>query len=250
MKVIDFSKHKFSPHAVGKLLTEPKLKRDKEAGLLGQTTKTYLDELFIKLLFGRKKDFSSKEIIKGLMNEEDSLGLVQEVKSITSKGNVFLGKNKKTIENDYLIGTPDYIGNDYILDVKTSWDMFTFMSSSITKLYEWQIKAYCLIEGLEKGELSYCLTNTPSHLIASEIRKVYYSMGVIDEENDKDYIEAVKQIEYNHNFNDIPSILKVKTFNVNLEPGDEEFLYGKIIKSRNYLIEKQENYINKLEKLL
>lgn len=232
-KDIDFKNYKFSPHAVGKLMTEPKLKKDKEAGKLGQTTITYLNELYIQTVFGRKKDnLNTKEIQKGLYNEEDSLELVG--KTYFKK---FLSKNKERIENEYLIGTPDHIGEDFILDVKTSWDMFTHRAAELTKLYEWQLKAYCFIKGFKKAYLSYVLTDTPEHLLYSEINKLKYQMGVIDEDYDEDFQKAKEQLLYNHNFSDVPDVLKEKTFEIEVTQEDYDILVDKIEKARNYLCE-------------
>ena len=61
-------------------MTEPKLKADKEAGNLSETSKSYLVEVYIKEMYDREADINSKYIAKGLMVEEDSITLYSRVK--------------------------------------------------------------------------------------------------------------------------------------------------------------------------
>ncbi|HNX08388.1 MAG TPA: hypothetical protein PKL96_12460, partial [Bacteroidales bacterium] len=53
---------------VGQIMAEPKLKSDKEAGLLSETAKTYIKQLYRESKYNRRKGLVNKYIEKGLYN--------------------------------------------------------------------------------------------------------------------------------------------------------------------------------------
>jgi hypothetical protein len=211
-------------------MTEPKLKADKEAGNLSETTKTFLMEVFIQQKYGRKKDISNKYIEKGLLVENDAIKLYSRYKFNEYQ------KNEELFKNDFLLGTPDIVSDD-IIDIKSSWDIFTFFSNlnkDVDSAYYWQLQAYLALTGKESAKLAYCLVNTPETLVNDEKRKLMYKMNVATDEN-PEYLQACDEIDLNMNFDDIPN--RVIEFEVKRNDEDIEKMYSKIKKARIYLTE-------------
>lgn len=222
---MDFSKYKFRCSGLGQLMVNPKNKKE----LLSVTTKSYLRDIYIKEIYGREKDTTSKYTEKGLYVEEDSLGLMQQYY------NRLLIKNKKTYENDYIKGTPDIV-IDRVVDAKSSWDIFTFYDADgNNKDYSWQLLGYmCLTEKVE-ADLAYCLNNAPEHLIVDEKQRQMYKRGLIGQEGNEKFIEMEAEIEKNMTFDDIPENKRIKVFSFNYDPEKITKLYERIEICRDYL---------------
>jgi hypothetical protein len=125
----------FRCSANGKLMTEPRTKSE----ILSETTKKYLIEVFIYYKYQREKDIFNKYIDKGLRVEEDSITLYSEYK------NRFYKKNENRFSNEYIAGTPDIILDNEVIDIKSSYDIFTFYDSKtggLNKNYYWQLQGH------------------------------------------------------------------------------------------------------------
>jgi len=191
-----FDNYLFHPSSLGLIMTESRTK-DK----FGETCKAHLMECFVSQVYGRHKDITNKYIEKGLVAEEDSLDLYSVVKK-----ELFV-KNTETIRNEYFIGTPDIMLPDLIIDLKTSWDIFTFhavLAKALDKRYYWQLQAYMDLTGAPKAKLVYCLVNTPLKLIEDAKKKLMWTMAVIDPDTDEAYQKACEQVEKNSIYDDIP----------------------------------------------
>lgn len=210
-----------------KLMTEPKLKADKEAGRLSETAKTYIRELWLFEKYGYKEPVVTDIILKGFFCEQDSMTLVQNV----LKGEL-RSKNLKRFENDYVTGIPDVILSDVIEDVKSSWSIKTFMESELEKQYYYQGQCYMALTGINKYRLIYCLNSTPEHLVTNERQKYYYKFQC-DEENSM-LKDIYKQIERNHEYNNIPESDRVKIFSFDFNAVEYAKLCDQVIKARNY----------------
>ena len=115
-------------------------------------------------------------------------------------------KNQETLKNDFLIGTPDIITDNEVIDLKTSFDIHTFYGSMIkpiNKTYFYQLQAYMDLTGKNTAKLVYVLVNTPEKLIEDAKKKAYWRLGVIDMETDLAFLDACKEIELNSIFDDI-----------------------------------------------
>lgn len=230
-----FKNYLFRCHSIGKLMTEPKLKADKEAGNLSETTKTFLMEVFIQEKFNRKKDISNKYIEKGLLVEDEAIKLYSRIKLEDYV------KNDNRFKNDYLIGTPDII-SDSVIDIKSSWDIFTFfatMNKDVDSAYYWQLQAYLALTGASVAKLAYCLVNTPETLINDEKRKLMYKMNVATDEN-PEYLKACEELEHSMTFDDIPLTTRLIEFEIKRNDEDILKMYTKIDKARVYLNELNE----------
>lgn len=167
---------------------------------LSATCKSYLIECYVTERYGREKEVYSKYMEKGLAVEEDSLTLYSLVKG------EFFKKNEERIENAYLTGCPDIREPRHVRDLKSSWDLFTFYSSKLSKIdsgYDWQLTGYTWLDNAESGTLAYCLIDTPEPLINKEVNKLMWDMGAATSES-PEFLEAKAKLEHQMRFGDIP----------------------------------------------
>lgn len=167
---------------------------------------THLWDIYDYYVYGIKEDISGKEIDKGNLCEQDVLGL------LSSAMGIFIPKNKKHFENEWIGGTPDAIVNDIVPDTKASWNLRTFRKAEMIPAYEWQLHSYMWLTGAKKGLLVYGLVDTPEELIQDEIRRQTFYKGIIDDSS-PEAIAIEKQIRLNMTFSDrIPEKNRLKTF--------------------------------------
>jgi hypothetical protein len=223
-----FENYKFRCHSIGKLMTAPKLKADKEAGNLSETTKSYLMEIYVQEKYGRKKDISSKYLEKGLMVEGEAIKLYSRLKLEEYT------KNEERLSNDFITGIPDLISTE-VIDIKSSWDIFTFfnvLNKEVNSDYYWQLQSYMGLTGLPMAKLAYCLINTPEMLISDEKRKLSYKMNTIES---PEYLAACDELEKSMIFDDIPLTNRMIEFEVKRDGEAIKSIYDKVEKSREYL---------------
>lgn len=245
--------------AIGKIMTEPKTNAAKAAGELSETTKTYLKELNRSIKYSRQKDFTSKEIEKGLQQEELAITLF----SLHTRK--YFTKNSKRINNDFLTGEPDlFIGSDIEhaeegFDTKCSWSLWTFPDADdeLDSNYYWQNMGYMALTGAKKWTTVYCLVNAPAEQITAEKQKVWYALGMPDDSNDR-YMEKRREIEKNMIFDikqfrddnphydldikdwcyDIPRAERILQFPVLRDEDAIQKIYRKVGKCRAYMNDK------------
>lgn len=222
---MNFDNYKFRPSQVGILMTNG---RDKSQPL-GETVKNYLDECYIKVAYNKSKDLVSKFLEKGLAVEEDSITLYTDFK------NELYFKNTERFQNDYLIGTPDIVTEDEVIDIKSSWDFFTFAKSirEENKLYWWQLQSYMALTGKKKATLVYCLVDTPDSIIQREIKKAYYQSGLSDD--NETFKEFTAQMISNYHFSNVPLEKRIYEKHYEFEPEQIKKLYCRIDGCREYL---------------
>ena len=102
--------------AIGKIMANSRTK-----GQLSKTCQSYLEDYAIENMYGYSKDIWSKAIDKGIAVEDASIELAEEVLKMGA-----MSKNEEFYENEYLTGTPDVLNEDFVLDVKSSYDATTF----------------------------------------------------------------------------------------------------------------------------
>lgn len=229
------SKIKFRASSTGYLMVEPKSKNE----LISETTKTHLVDVFVSNKYGRNTDIHTRYTTKGLMVEEDSITLYSRFKKC------FYLKNDQHLENDFIKGTPDlFVGEsiskaEIIIDVKSSWDIFTFFRATQEKLnkqYYWQLQSYMALTGAKNAILAYCLVNTPDTLINDEKRKLLWKMNAGTEDNEL-YQEACVELERLMTYDDIP--LEERVFEIVIERNDADIerLYQRVAQCREYMNE-------------
>ncbi len=184
---------KISPSQCGKIMTNARKK-----GELSKTTITYVDEWIKEQIYGRRKQLDNKYLDKGNDVENESIQYISEHLNI--KG---INKNEKTFANDFMVGTPDVITTDTVIDMKNSWDCFTFplLEKEVpNKDYFYRLQCYMALTGKKKAKLIYTLMNTPEDLIPKwdffnhcyDDINTKYRIKVFDIERDD---EVIKEIE-------------------------------------------------------
>ena len=177
--------------SIGAIMTNPRTKAEKEAGILSKTAQQECIDMFCKSI-GIVESFSNKYTIKGNECENDSISLVNDVY------NLFLIKNETTFSNDHLTGTPDAIDNGVVHDVKTKWSLKTFLNTKLYGYdpeYEWQLRGYMALTGCKQAKLHYCLVNATPEQIEDEKRKISYQFKEPNYEQNQRYIDLCKGVE-------------------------------------------------------
>jgi hypothetical protein len=209
--------------SLGKLLTEPRSKSE----VLSQTAKSYIEDLFNELEFGYRKEFSSRYTDKGLEMEDEAIQFASEQFDWE-----FVVKNTERFTNDYITGEPD-INTDLLLaDIKCSWSLDTypmFEADLKNKDYYWQLQGYMWLTGKTEAELVYCLMNTPLQIVEDEVRRAHWKAGLIDED-----IDLRHEVQTKHNYDNIPSKLRVKRYIVERDEKAIEKIIEKVEIAREY----------------
>jgi hypothetical protein len=205
--------------SLGAIMTEPQ----KKSETLSETCKTELRKLWIWKQFRKTKDITSKYIEKGLENEEEALTM------ITEHDGCFYIKNEKTLENDYIKGTPDIIHDSWIIDTKVSWDIFTFAGAKMTKDYEYQLRGYMALTGVNTARLVYVLSDTPEKMIMDEIRRQSWKMGMIEVPQTFEDL-----IRVNMTYDNVPKESRVKVFQIERDLEIEQQIFDRVELCREY----------------
>lgn len=225
-------------------MVEPRSKSE----LISETTKTHLIDVFIQNTYNRRSDIRNRYTIKGTLVEEDSMTLFSRV---TKR---YYVKNEESMANDYIKGTPDIITSldvkdMEIIDIKSSWDIFTFMrakyKNELNKMYYWQLQGYMFLTGAKKARLAYCLVNTPDQLIEDEKRFLWYKMGQPDKESPV-WSDACLEIDRNCIYDDIPMQERLHQISFERNDADIEKLYTKVLACRKWM---DENMFNVQERI-
>lgn len=226
-----FEKVKIRCSSLGKLMTEPKSVADKNAGALSETAKTMLVEVYAKAVYGREKEVQSKPMKKGVLVEDDSIAL------LSRHDGVLYQKNEIRQENEFIGGTPDIITNELVIDIKSSYDIWTFLAnvdSKIDKGYWWQLQGYMMLTNRRKASLVYCLSNMPDHLVETEKYYLLKRLDVISEESPEYLIEAAK-LERILKYDDIPVKERVIKYDIDFDDSVVELVESKVKAAREYL---------------
>jgi len=153
----------------GLKITIHNLENVKHIKQLSETCKTYLREWIIERKYGRKKEFTSKPIEKGNATEQDGFQLIQDVLF----PNVFLPKSRNFYEDDYKTGNPDVEILGFVIDNKSSYNIFTFPfgeTELTNKDNIYQIHTYMDLIKVEKGKVCYTLNDTPFSIVDKELK--------------------------------------------------------------------------------
>ena len=209
---------------IGKIMTAPRNKSE----VLSQTTKTYLLELAVEHKYGIKKEFWSRYTDKGNQVEDEAITLVNDVLDVG-----FIYKNEENISNEYITGTPD-INTDVLIDVKSSWDAFTFFEKVVedelkNKDYYFQLQGYLWLTNKEEALLCYCLIDTPLQIVEDEVRREHWKQNEIGENNDiRTFVES------KHSFTHIDKQKRVKTHVIKRDEKTIEAIKTRIEECREY----------------
>jgi hypothetical protein len=177
--------------AIGQIMANSRTK-----GQLSKTAQSYVQEWLKEQIYNRRKDISNKYMDKGNLLEDESIDFLANNSDLG-----FLIKNEEYFENDFLTGTPDIITNEEVIDMKNSWDCFTFplfYDNIPNKDYFYQLQGYMALTGKKKAKLVYTLMTTPEDLNYGKEDNYdnvdpKYRIKVFEVERDEEVIEAIKE---------------------------------------------------------
>jgi hypothetical protein len=192
---------KIRASGAGQVMTNPRTKSE----LVSKTTLTFVENWLKKQLYGYQQEIRSKYIDKGNQLEDLAIDTAIELLNLD-----FILKNTDTFEDNFFTGTPDLITENEVLDIKCSWDAYSFplFEDEIpTKDYLYQLQVYMHLTGKEKARLVYVLLDTPETMIYEEKR------------------------EYGH----LDKTLRIKTFDVSYDASIIEDLQKRVLIIREIL---------------
>jgi len=209
---MDMKEFKIRASAVGNIMTNSRSKSNP----LSKTTETYLQEWMKEQIYGGQKFTGNKYTEKGLQVEDESIDYISE-----HLGYGFLLKNDMKYENEFMTGTPNVIHDGVVIDMKNSWDHWTFPifeKSVPTKDYYWQLQAYMALCNLDKAKLIYTLMDTP-----------------------EDLLNAWTDVPYS--YEELDSKYRIKVFEIERNDEDIQKIYDRVKECRTYL-EELKNSLN------
>jgi len=222
MKLPEYKAH---PSSLGNLFIEPKLKKDKEEGNLSVTAKSMIELGIKEKIYGRKFEFGdNKYTTNGTVSEDNSISILANNSEFKK-----LKKNEKTFENDWLVGTPDLVLKDRVIDIKTSFSGKTFplFDTCITnKLYYYQLQAYMFLTGKKKAELCYILGDIDEDIIGKEYR--------FNNPEELEYSDFRKTFIYEN----VDTKYRIKRFEIEYDKDFEEKVKAKVLKARAFIKER------------
>jgi len=238
----------FRASGCGALMTDPRLKKDKDNGVLSNTAKTFVKEIWMRDKYGFDMPVVTPQMLKGLLCEQDVLGLMN--RQIKSKD--FRLKNRDELNDDKYKGTPDVIlkTEGIVEDAKCSWTLMTFFNAVLTKMNYAQAQVYMRLTGLKKFRVVYAAVNTPEELLLDEKRRFYYKFGC-DEEN-VHYIECSEKLERIHKVDYVPESDRWKMFEFEYNEEYMEEMDRRVIKAREYYntLKLKNINVSEIEKLI
>jgi len=189
--------------------------------------KSALLEVYIQQRYNRYKEISNKYIEKGLAVENDAIDMWRR-----HRGEIVF-KNEEMFVNEYIKGTPDLLIKDdetglvvNVPDIKSSWDIHTFMDAmknDISKDYYWQGQAYCWLTGAPRATFCYVLVSAPIEMINDEKYRLSRRLNLIDPQGDPTFIKKAKSIERNMIY-DMPRFMREYP-DANLETPRDEWAF-------------------------
>lgn len=169
---------------------------------LSRTCISYLLKCYIQEKYGRRDELTNRYIKKGLQVEDKSIELLNDVDDIFPQ----YEKNKIRKFNEYIQGECDIDWEQLIIDMKSSFDLFTFLPKTVEGLdkdYELQGQGYLELWDKEEFWLIYTLINTPEGIISDECNRLLYRLGTNKKETQA-YEDGCKEIVFNSTYDDIP----------------------------------------------
>jgi len=227
---------------IGGLMTQGRGKEE-----WGATALNVIKDAVLFNEYGIDKFVTSKHIEKGIINEEQSLKMMKRV----TGWDVDLSQPKKRYVNSWVIGEPDLVSNQYLVDVKNSWDGTTFPwfeTDVPNKDYLYQLQTYMWLTGFKESYLIYTLTSAPEHLLFKEAEKLSYNLHSLPKYHEKSFDEmleigtklATQQLMFDH----IDEHKRVKIFRIERNEAIIDSMRDRVEKAR----EIYDQYRNTLRK--
>jgi len=133
---------------------------------LSVTAKTALDSMAKEFVYGFNDIVDSKEMRKGIQCEDASIALLNAVLFKQYE------KNTERKTDEFFTGECDIlVPVERVRDVKTAWSLATFpatvqrvMDNAKKAGYDWQLRVYMRLWGVDESSLDYCMVSTPEEL--------------------------------------------------------------------------------------
>jgi hypothetical protein len=230
--------------AIGKIMTNPR-----SGGGLSETTKAYIQELFLEYEYGIRKEFWSRYTDKGISVEKDSIRLANEVLNWGLDEAYIEFGGQEYFKNEWIHGTTDVFTDWMLADVKSCWSGTTFPWFEDTlksKDYYYQLQGYMWLTGHDKSDLAYCLVNTPEKMILDEIKREHWKQDSAWQGDENADIEAY--VRSKHIFDHIPKENRVKNYVIEKDLKVIESIKERIELVREYYetLRKSEEIRNKI----
>jgi len=155
----------FRASALSAIMTDGKGNDELSVG-----AKTYVTKLAKEFIYGYDERVTTKYMDKGLRVEDESIDLYNAV-HLSSHA-----KNTERKTNAWITGEADIVGDDRIIDIKSSWCLTTFpvlADQGRDTGYEWQLRAYMMLWDKPRADIAYCLVSTPDDLIGYESKQLH-----------------------------------------------------------------------------
>jgi len=193
---------------------------------LSESCKTYCEDWIREReqIYGRRKEFTSKQTDKGNKTEFDAVELLEGFYNWN-----FAAKNSSRKANDFMTGECDIILPDTIVDIKSSFSCFTFplFKSKIPDTdYEWQIQGYMHLWQKPKGMVSYVLMDMPDEMIDRELRYKFKD-GYTNEQYETEYAKYI--------YSNIDTKYRVKSFEFEYDASKIEQVEARVKLCREYI---------------
>jgi hypothetical protein len=181
----------------------------------GQTGKTAIKKQVMDMIYDRQHQIKSKYLTKGNACEDESILALNKMLGLSVE------KNTERFYNEWITGEPDYIGFDFVRDVKNSYshDTFPLLDDDLDYNYEMQVKGYLWLLDKSVGYVDYFLNDMPENLLMKEC---YAEMRNRDmEELEMDLYNEIKE---RYTYSDLPLKMRYRSFRVELAGKDIEFM--------------------------
>jgi hypothetical protein len=216
-----------------------------KSGKLTDGAKTYISDCFIGELYGVKKEAYGKALEKGIATEQDIMQLINDA----IYPGQFVAKITEGKRNEYIIGTPDVLHGGIVYDCKSAWDLFTFGKAQLSHLYEWQLKAYMWLYGVNRARLFYGLVDLPDYMLYSEVKSLFYkNPGRWVSMESPEFLEAAEEFEKAHKYGNMPLYERFKVWDLELTDEDIERMKNAVIDARTYMAQLYKEHLEMVEK--
>lgn len=203
------------------------MKNDRSGKAMGETAKTYLENWVKQQLYGRKQNITSKYLTKGIECEASSIELASDYFGCWG----MVAKNEQNYQDEYMTGTPDLILAGEVVDIKNSWDCFTFplLDEKIPiEGYADQLQGYMELTGKKSAKLVYTLMTAPIEQVEREAR----NRAGWGNEVDAELFDAVLE---EMSYDSTPIELRIKSFELEYSPERIEQIRKRVVEAREYI---------------
>ena len=199
---------------------------------LSDAVKKYIRGKWLEKEKRFKPPVTAKQLTKGIVQEENAIKFYGQ----------FIGQDlvkcddSVEIEDYQFGGTCDIITDDTIMDIKCPWDASGFMEASLTKQYEWQLRAYMMLYDRPKSELVFCLMDIPDDLFEDEWRRFCWNNGIVDDSSlDAQEQRYELQMMYYYTLNQMYSEEeRIKVYQVERDQKNEDLLKESLVMAMDY----------------